>query len=289
MFAICRTSPDFLRRAFAAASALAIAGALTLPASAQTPHSNGIVNIPQVYSSSASYTSDLNTNDLVGNDLVSPITPHLKGGGQYGGQYGSRYPRYNTTFSRIAFELGGGLMSPIGNDTHGYETFGWNFMAGAGLNFSKQFGVLGEFMYKRNKIPGSTLAQVGTSGGYIADYSFTVDPIVYQPFNQTVGMYVTGGGGVYHKTTAFTQLVQATSCYYFCYSYYAPVVVSSFSSTQGGLNGGLGFYWKAFGPDSNAKLYIESRYIWIDSPRPTRTQNGEGTEGLIPLTIGIRF
>lgn len=289
MFAICRTSPVILRRFFVAASAVAVAGALLSPAHAQTPHSNGIVNIPQVYSSSASYAGDLNTNDLVGNDLVSPLTPHLKGGAQYGGQYGSRYPRYNNTFSRIAFEVGGGLMAPIGNDTHGYETFGWNFTAGAGLNLSKRFGVLGEFMYKRNKIPGATLAQVGTSGGYIADWSFTVDPILYQPFNQSVGMYVTGGGGYYHKTTAFTQLVQQTYCYYFCYSGYAPVVVSSFSSNQAGLNGGLGFYWKAFGPDSNAKLYIESRYIWVDSPRPTATQNGEGTEGLIPLTVGLRF
>jgi hypothetical protein len=289
MFAICRTSPVILRRFFVAASALAVAGALLPPAHAQTVHSNGIVNIPQVYSSSASYTRDLNTNDLVGNDLVSPLTPHLKGGAQYGGQYSSRYPRYNNTFSRIAFEFGGGLMAPIGNDTHGYETFGWNLTAGAGLNLSKRFGVLGEFMYKRNKIPGATLAQVGTSGGYIADWSFTVDPILYQPFNQSVGMYVTGGGGYYHKTTAFTQLVQQTYCYYFCYSGYAPVVVSSFSSNQGGLNGGLGFYWKAFGPDSNAKLYIESRYIWVNSPRPTATRNGEGTEGLIPLTIGLRF
>ncbi|MCL5262806.1 MAG: outer membrane beta-barrel protein [Acidobacteria bacterium] len=289
MFAICRTSPDFLRRLSAAVSALAVAGALSLPAFAQTPQSNGIVHIPQVYSSSASYTSGLNTNELVGNDLVSPLTPHMKAGAQYGGQYGSRYPTYNSTFSRIAFEVGGGMVAPIGNDTHGYETFGWNFTVGAGMNFTKRFGLLGEFMFKRNKIPGATLAQVGTSGGYIGDWSFTVDPIVYQPFTQTVGMYVTGGGGFYHKTTAFTQLVPQTFCYYFCYSGYAPVVVSSFSSNQGGFNGGLGFYWKAFGPDSNAKLYIESRYIWIDSPRPTKTQNGEGTEGLIPLTIGLRF
>lgn len=289
MFSICSTSPVFLRRVCAAASALAVAGALAVPANAQTPHANGIVNIPQMYSSSASYMSGLNTNDLVGNNLISPIEPHLKGGAQYGGQYGSRYPAYNNTFSRIAFELGGGLMAPIGNDTHGYETFGWNFTVGAGLNFNKRFGLLGEYQYKRNKIPGATLAKVGTSGGYIADYSFTVDPIVYQPFTQTVGMYVTGGGGFYHKTTAFTQLVQGTSCYFFCYSYVTPVVVSSFSSNQAGLNGGLGFYWKAFGPDSNAKLYIESRYIWIDSPKPTTTQNGEGTEGLVPLTVGLRF
>ena len=289
MFAICRTSPVFLRRISAAASALAVAGALSVPASAQTPHANGIVNIPQMYSSSASYTSDLNTNDLVGNNLVSPITPHMRGGAQYGGQYGSRYPKYNSTFSKIAFEIGGGMVAPVGNTTHGYETYGWNFMLGAGWNFSQRFGILGEFGYKRNKIPGATLAKVGTTGGYISDWSLTVDPIIYQPFTQTLGMYVTGGGGFYHKTTAFTQLVQSTSCYYFCYSYVTPVVVSSFSSNQAGVNGGLGFYWKAFGPDSNAKLYIESRYIWINSPAPTPTQNGEGTEGLVPLTVGLRF
>ena len=260
-----------------------------MPANAQTQHANGIVNIPQVYSSSASYTNGLNTSELVGIAPVRSPKDHLYGMGQYGGQYGSRYPAYNNTFSRIAFEVGGGMVAPVGNTTHGYETYGWNFTVGAGLNFSKRFGILGEYMYKRNKIPGSTLALVGTSGGYIADWSLTVDPIVYQPFNQSVGMYVTGGGGFYHKTTAFTQLTPQTYCYYFCYSYYAPVVVSSFSSDQGGVNGGLGFYWKAFGPSSNAKLYIESRYIWVDSPTATSTQNGEGTEGLVPLTIGLRF
>lgn len=289
MFAICRTSPVILRRLSVAASALAVAGALSLPAIAQTPQANGIVNIPQTFSSSANYTSDLNTNELVGNNLISPITPHMRGGVQYGGQYGSRYPAYNTTFSRIAFELGGGMVAPIGNDTHGFETYGWNFKVGAGLNFSQRFGILGEFGYKRNKIPGATLAQVGTSGGYISDWSLTVDPIIYQPFTQTTGFYVTGGGGFYHKTTAFTQLEPVTECYYFCYSYYAPVVVGSFSSNQGGVNGGLGLYWKAFGPESNAKLYIEARYVWIDSPTATPTQNGEGTEGLIPVTVGLRF
>lgn len=289
MFAICRTSPVTLRRWIAAVSALAVAGALTVPAHGQTQNSNGIVNIPQMYSSSASYTSDLNTDQLVGITPVRTPKSRLHGMGQYGGQYGSRYPRYSSTFSRIAFEIGGGMVAPIGNDTHGYETFGWNFTVGAGLNFSKRLGVLGEFMYKRNKIPGATLAQVGTSGGYIEDYSFTVDPIIYQPFSQTTGMYVTGGGGFYHKTTAFTQIQPQTYCYYFCYSYYAPVVVSSFSSNQAGLNAGLGFYWKAFGPDSNAKLYIESRYIWVDSPAPSPTQLGEGTEGLVPLTVGLRF
>lgn len=299
MFAICRNSPVFLRRIGAAACALAVAGAFCVPATAQSPQANthsGILNLsqfrptalPVAYSSSANYTSDMNTNALVGNYPTS-ASPHMRAEGQYGGQYGSRYPAYNNGFSRMAFEIGGGMVAPVGNTTHGYETYGWNFTIGAGLNFNKRFGILGEYMYKRNKIPGATLAQVGTSGGYISDWSLTVDPIVYQPFNESFGMYVTGGGGFYHKTTAFTQLAPVTYCYFFCYSYYTPVVVSSFSSNQGGVNGGLGFYWKAFGPDSNAKLYIESRYIWIDSPTPTPTQNGEGTEGLIPLTIGLRF
>ncbi len=285
-----------LRRLLAAASMFAVAGALSLPAVAQSSQAQTQFNA-QDYSSSASYTKDLNLNQLVGNylgsskDLNGAIEPHLKAqyGGKYGGQYGSRYPAYNNTFSRIAFEIGGGMVAPVGNTTHGYETYGWNFTVGAGLNFNRRFGILGEYMYKRNKIPGATLAQVGTSGGYISDWSFTVDPIIYQPFTQTLGAYVTGGGGFYHKTTAFTQLQPQTYCYFFCYSYYAPVVVSSFSSNQGGLNFGLGFYWKAFGPDSNAKLFIESRYIWIDSPAPSPTQNGEGTEGLVPLTIGLRF
>lgn len=284
---------SFVRLAIAASTA----ALLTLPAAAQSQSQSqsqtqlspavesSPSSSPEQYSSSAEWKESLATYDL-----ASAPTPSASG--QYG-QYGrrtNRYPHYESRWSHMAFEAGGGFTAPIGNDVRdGYETWGYNFTLGAGWNFSKYFGTLIEYQFNRNKIPGATLAQIGAPGGNINTWSFTLDPIIYLPMSHSFGAYVTGGGGFYRKVTNFTapQLVQ--QCYYFCYYGYVNQTIGHFSSNQGGLNLGLGTYWNAFGPDSHAKLYAEARYVWVDSPRPTATMEGEGTEGLIPVTFGIRF
>jgi hypothetical protein len=283
MLSFCRTSRSTLRRFAVTTAALALAGACSLPAMAATSPAAGDSS-----SSITNYQGYFNVNDLAGNSLVSAPEPEASAVAQYGG-YGNRYPNYQSRWSHFAFEGGAGMTAPIGNDTHGYETYGYNITVGAGWNFTKRFGALIEYQFDRNKIPGRTLAKVGVQGGNINTWSFTIDPIYYLPVTHSFGAYVTGGGGFYRKVTNFTDLQQGVNCYYFCYYGYFPATVAHFSSNQGGLNAGIGFYWKAFGPDSNAKLYIESRYVWVDSPKPTPTQQGEGTEGLIPLTIGLRF
>ena len=126
-------------------------------------------------------------------------------------------------------------------------------------------------------------------GGNINTWSFTIDPIFYMPFSHKSGAYVTGGGGFYRKVTNFTEPVE--SCDYYGYCYNVPVTADHFSSNQGGANGGVGFYRKVFGEDSNAKFYAEVRYVWVDSPvaSASNSYQGSGTEGLIPVTFGIRF
>ncbi|MGC2502968.1 MAG: hypothetical protein WA400_12650, partial [Silvibacterium sp.] len=121
-------------------------------------------------------------------------------------------------------------------------------------------------------------------------WSFTLDPIIYQPFTKTFGGYITGGGGFYRKVTNFTAPVLGLSCYYYCYEGYFPTTIAHSSSNQGGLNIGVGGYWKAFGEDSNTKLYTEVRYVWVDSPVASNSDPyGSGTQGTIPVTFGVRF
>lgn len=292
MLAVCRNLPVSLRRISAAAAALAVAGALSAPAFAASGSSGA--SSSDSYSSSAAYTGGLNVNELVGNTLADAPT----GSGQYGGQYGSQYPNYPNRWSKIAFEAGGGFTAPIGNDTHGYNTWGYNVRVGAGWNFTPRFATLVEYTFDRTKIPGSTLGYLSNESGIyplygnINNWSFTIDPIFYQPFTKTVGAYVTGGGGFYRKVTNFSTPVPFSGCdyYYGCYYGYAAQTVAHSSSNQGGLNAGVGLYWKAFGQDSNAKLYMEARYVWIDSPNASAADPyGSGTEGLIPVTFGVRF
>jgi hypothetical protein len=239
------------------------------------------------------YQASLNTDELLGGSS-SPYHFSLaaaEGSPQYGGRSsnGPRYPNYQGRASHIAVVAGGGFTGPVGNDTNGYDTWGYNLDFGGGWNFNKKFGIVFEYQFDRNKIPGATIAAIGAQGGNINTHLFLFDPIYYFYSGKGTGAYLTGGGGFSRKVTNFTDLQSVQQCYYFCYYGYAPVTVASFSSTQGAFDLGLGGYWKAFGRDSNAKLFVEARYVWVDSPRPTSTTNGEGTEGLIPVTVGIRF
>ncbi|MGC2163849.1 MAG: hypothetical protein WA634_18230 [Silvibacterium sp.] len=238
----------------------------------------------QQYSSSSDWKAYLTDYDFDG-------TPGASASPQYG-QYGKNnsYPESTSRWSHIAFEGGAGFTAPVGNDARdGYDTYGYNVTLGGGWNFTKRLGALLEYQFNRNKIPGATLAAIGAPNGNINTWSLTVDPIYYVPITHAFGGYVTGGGGFYRKVTNFSAPQEEEECYYFCYTGYVNETIGHFSSNQGGLNIGLGGYWKAFGPDSNAKLYTEVRYVWVNSPAATPTQNGEGTEGLIPVTLGIRF
>lgn len=285
----CLNSRSFLTRLAIAASTFAL---LSLPFAAQA-QSRSASDSSQQSSSSADWKAYLSSYSFDG-------APAASASPQYG-QYprNSGYPNYTSRWSHLAFELGAGATAPIGNDARdGYDTWGYNVTAGAGWNFTKRLGTLLEFQFNRNKIPGSTLAALAIAnntgtplGGNINTWSLTVEPVVYQPFTQSVGGYLIGGGGFYRKVTNFTEPALSTECdYYFCYSGYVPQTVAHSSSNQGGLNLGVGLYWKAFGPDSNAKLYAEARYVWVDSPvASTSDPYGSGTEGLIPITLGLRF
>jgi hypothetical protein len=273
-------------------TAIALAVGFSLTAAAQTsPTPNATISADaQSYSSSVAYTASLNSEALLG---AAPAAPMANGSPQYGG-HNNNYPSYNnysSNWSHIAFVAGGGFTAPIGNDTHRYETWGYNFDLGGGWNFSKKFGILFEYYFNKNKIPGATIAKVGAQGGNINTHLFLFDPVYYFYSHNSLGAYVTGGGGFSRKVTNFTDLVPQQGCYYYgiCYGGYVAQTIAHFSSVQGAFDAGFGLYVKAFGPDSNAKLFLESRYVFVDSPGRTSTSSGEGTEEVIPVTVGLRF
>jgi hypothetical protein len=309
MVANCDRNYPLLRRMVIAASALAIG--FTLSAAAQETSAAGSTTGGQNYSSSTDYQASLSTDSLLGG---SPLASPAEGGSaspQYGGRRSS-YPNYESRASHIAFEGGVGFTAPIGNDTSfnsaqimdGYlspsEGFGYNITVGAGWSFTKKFTTMIEYQFDRQTIPSdylddlSVASGAGSSsssglGGNINTWSFTLDPVYYLPMNRKNGAYVTGGGGFYRKVTNFTEPVESCDYYGFCFD--VPSTVDHFSSNQGGVNFGVGFYRKIFGEDSRGKLYAEVRYVWVDSPKPdsSNSYQGNGTESLIPVTFGIRF
>jgi hypothetical protein len=293
-----------------AASALAIG--FSLNAVAQTA-SVADSNSGQSLSNSSSTIAYISADSLLGGSSYAEPSNGEGASPQYGGnnRRSSNYPNYEGKASHIAFEGGFGFSVPIGNDTHFStssfnngalspdEALGYAVNLGAGWNFSKRFGALLEYQFLRQGMGNDFLdalnAESGTSGtgtsvgGNINTWSLTVDPIVYLPFSHKSGAYVTGGGGFYRKVTNFTEPVEECDPYYGCY--YVSGTVAHFSSNQGGANGGVGFYRKIFGQDSNAKFFAEVRYVWVNSPvaNSSNSYQGSGTEGLIPVTFGIRF
>ncbi|WP_263356883.1 porin family protein [Acidicapsa ligni] len=188
--------------------------------------------------------------------------------------------------NRIAFEAGGGFNAPIGNDEP-FITWGGNFTVGAGLHLQRHLSLLAEYQFMDNKLPGALISDAGAQGGHAHIWSLTLDPVVDLFPARKNDVYVTGGGGFYRKVTSFTDPEEVIQCYYFCEVGVVDVVVSHFSSNQGGLNFGVGFTRK-LSSDSNLKAFAEARYVWINTPG-LGEQDGLGTTGLIPVTFGLRW
>ena len=314
------------------ATALASAAALPVVAGAQTAIPAPDPVLPTVaFSSSNSAQNPFAGEDIDGSSLASaPDGSTVKTiAPQYGGGYGGgRYHRYtdNSRLSHFAFEAGGGFTAPIGNDVNGgfttifavpgsttqnYGTDSWggNFLVGAGWNFSKRFALLGEYQYDTNKIPGRTLSEFyaltdpvegfSTSGilnigGSVHTQSITAEPVFYY-FNSdkhNYAGYIIGGGGYYHKSVNFTAPVEEESLYGV---FVTNQTFTSYSDNALGFNLGTGVSFKPFGSDSRAKIFAEARYVFVNTPSESTADLSNsnvlhtGTEELIPVTVGIRF
>ncbi len=315
------------KRLAAASAALALA-ALPALAHAQSAPVTPTLQ-PIAYSSSTSGHDALAGEDIDGTSAASSPNGAIKTvAPQYGGGYGGgRYHSSdNSKWSHLAFEVGGGLTIPIGNDTnggfttdigngsnYGSEILGGNPLGGAGWSFSKNFSVLGEVQWDTNKVPGRTLSEIFNQtdaasgyqysgagitsfGGNIHTLSVTAEPVYYYFNNDkhSYAGYIIGGAGYYHKSLNFTEPVEEESYYGV---YVANQTFASYTDNTWGVNLGTGVSFKPFGQYSRGKLFAEARYTFVDSPRetaaeatnPNSTAFHTGTEELIPITVGLRF
>ena len=295
---------------------------------------------PVAFASSSSTHAAFAGEDIDGSSPISDPSGRIKTvAPQYGGGYGGgRYHRADDSGgNHLAFEVGGGFTAPIGNDTTGgftsylgdgnnypAETYGGNFMGGAGWAFTKNFTLLGEVEWNTNKIPGRTLSAIynatnaqtntlQTPGGVFASAGITniggnvhtlainAEPVFYY-FNSDkhkYAGYIIGGVGFYHKSTNFTAPVVEES--YFG-AFVSNQTFNTFTDNAIGYNLGTGVSFKPFGEYSRAKIFAEARYTFVNTPGETPADlaaaaanpNGNstyhtGTEELIPVTIGLRF
>ena len=207
--------------------------------------------------------------------------------------------------SRIAFVAGAGAAVPVGN-TGKFYTLSYAVEAGAGINFNKTFGVLGEFHYDHLGLTGGAINYqynqylgIGATPSDLAGFdanahviSLTVNPIVNvtRGDHSKLGAYVTGGVGYYRKSTNFT--LPSLSQDYFGNVYSQNVNISTDTANAFGVNGGLGLTYK-LSEFSSERLFAEARYNWLNISSTNAANdnfpfNRRNTE-FIPVQVGIRF
>jgi hypothetical protein len=184
--------------------------------------------------------------------------------------------------SGFAFSVGTGFTTPVGA-TGRYTDVGWNVGAGAGYNFSPYVGALVDLDYNRMGINSSTLADFGAPGGGVHIFSATLDPIVHLMPKSHVDVYVTGGGGFYHRQQDFTAPTVAVAGSYGFFGYYpvavpGTVILSSSSINKPGVDIGMGF---AFGSKWHGKFFAEAKY--------NRIIMGQFHTDYVPVTFGFRW
>jgi len=184
--------------------------------------------------------------------------------------------------SHFAFTIGGGFTTPVGN-TGRYTDDGWNAGGGAGVNFNSWVGALIDLNYSSFGINSATLQDVGAPGGGLHVFSATLDPIVHLTPKSHFDLYVTGGGGLYHRMQDFTAPTVATVTAYNPFFGFYPVtvgatqVLSSHSTNKPGFDGGVGI---AFGSVWHGKFFAEARYNRIIANYHTDD---------VPVTFGFRW
>ena len=201
------------------------------------------------------------------------------------------------------FNSGG---SPCVPDNTLVQTPDWAIQIGLGRNFNKRFGVLGQFEYDRMNVAASIInyiintnstSSTSASGGLAGMdmnthvISLTLNPMFNFYQTDTWGAYVIGGGGYYHKVTNFTITVSGGyGGYGYGGGYASPQNIATVAGNAGGLDLGFGVTRK-FSTYSNAKLFLEARYNYINSLSNANSAYPENSHstGYIPVVLGVRW
>jgi hypothetical protein len=185
--------------------------------------------------------------------------------------------------SRFAFSVGAGFTTPVGNTGRQLDD-GWNIGGGFGMNFSPYVGALIDLDYNSFGINSGTLANIGVPGGGLHVFSATLDPIVHLNPKGHVDVYVTGGGGLYHRYQDFTAPSVGVATGFDPFFGFYPVAVpttlilSSYSMNKPGVDIGAGI---AFGSKWHGKFFAEAKY--------DRIFMGQYHTDYVPVTFGFRW
>ncbi len=185
---------------------------------------------------------------------------------------------------RFSFDVGAGFTQPVGNTARNLD-LGWNVQGGVGVNFSSYFGAKIQADYNSMGINSGTLSNLGFPGGSVGIFSATLDPIVHLNPHGHFGVYLIGGGGLYHWNQQFTAPTISTFTGYDPFFGFYPIavpaneVLSSYSVNKPGVNMGAGI---ELGSKWHGKFFAEARYNHI-------FMGNNQHADYVPVTFGFRW
>jgi len=197
---------------------------------------------------------------------------------------------------RASVHLGTPLVIPF-NPTARAVHLGFGVVVGAGYNFTRQHGLVGEFLWNTLLPTNEALAKVRAAvNDPKVDASARVMALTgnyrYELRGRRLGAYFMGGGGLYYRHTDLSKTVTTGSnieCtplwLWWGFTCSSGTVTSnqtlaSWASSAGGVNGGIGFTARV-GAEAPYRVYLESRYHYA----PNRQINLQ----LIEISFGIRY
>jgi len=243
-----------------------------------------------VFHTAARFKGERLSMTIIAKTLIGFIFIVLACGATFSQEEGDDNPRANTN---LGFPISAHLnpMAPFTN-------FGMGFTAGAGYNFTRKHGLVGEFMWSHLFLSSSALnpirfalqdPSVDGSGNLYAltgNYRFELR-------GKSLGVYFIGGGGLYHRAVSLSHKVTTGSTNITCEPTFEwwgfsctrglvtsnqTILRSSLSSL--GVNAGIGFTTRV-GEEAPYRVYVESRYHYA----PTK---GISTQ-MVDITFGIRY
>ena len=197
-------------------------------------------------------------------------------------------------FGPISFNVGGTLALPVGRTSDRFDP-GGGFTAGISFYPVPAIGIQAEYLFSFYNMDDDVLTGAGIDGDMTMQYgdlNVVIRPVTRARF----GFYLVGGPGIYHRNaevSEFDGVGAATYCdplLFFCYPTAVPVstVIGSQSSTDFGVNGGIGAYAVLAPP---LRLYLEARYHFIWGPSfTTPAGNQRSSDGqFVPIVLGLAF
>jgi hypothetical protein len=179
--------------------------------------------------------------------------------------------------------VGAGPSVPV-NPLGSHLDNGWDISAGGGIT-SNHLGLMLDFQYNNFGINSNTLSQVQAPGGTTRIWAFTLDPVVHLTQEGPVDVYVTGGGGIYHRNVEFTSPGVASTTFFSPWFGFYPALVpttqvlASYTTYHGGVDGGAGISYKL--GSTRAKVFAEARFNYMFTRGVASSY--------VPVTIGLRW